>query len=701
MYNKKENSSMRINAGREKRVGIKGPLSNIICILVKLKLSSNMDATALEIGSRVHCEGEHGTVLYIGQISGMEGENGKLLIPNAGSFIKISKADLGISCPNAIKIKYGKSDHSNKTPNFINLPQNSGTERQIEMVGMEKIMGKQSNFSQLTDVVLSGMLVNGPGNEHELKDLAPNIRNLDLSENLLASWEDVNNIVKQLSHLSTLVLSKNHLNILEGGESCQECYKSLKLLVLNSMAYSWKEVLSYAIMWPFIEELFVHDNEMLILEPPSFPIFSKLKLLSLENNPLKSWNEVNKLGSLAKVAVLNKPETIVRVNEDGTQTYLGDEGNFLQAITRGLNAELRLVYTEDISWGQLQADGNWTGMVGKLQKDLADIAVFYMGMREDRMGVVDFSPSYTTEDVIFVIKKEGYLPKSLAFIKTFDSSIWIALVVVFLLMPSIFKVLLHVKNSYNQLLLMLTSYILGQAMENRNKSLKYRVVLSSWLIFATVISFSYSAVFFSLLTLPGEIQSVRNFQELSEAVVKKNYKCYIPKGSSLLDLLLKSDKKYLNTLGQTIVTNEWYIKNGPLLFNDQIDTHSALIGGRDWLGVIAGPEIWKHNYISEESLMSYPLAVSMKKNFCLKKNLVRVIHRINNAGIYYKQKDDATFQLWSKVPEKRRNVVLEAQALSLTDLAGAFLLHLAGIILAMLCFICEIVCVRCVKRNNS
>ncbi|GIY53026.1 tubulin-specific chaperone E [Caerostris extrusa] len=309
---------MRINAGREKRV--KGPLSNIICILVKLKLSSNMGATALEIGSRVHCEGEHGTVLYIGQISGMEGTwlgvewdnqlRGKhsgsykgvtyftTRIPNAGSFIKISKADLGISCPNAIKIKYGKSDHSNKTPNFINLPQNSGTERQIEMVGMEKIMGKQSNFSQLTDVVLSGMLVNGPGNEHELKDLAPNIRNLDLSENLLASWED-----------------QNHLKILEGGESCQECYKSLKLLVLNSMAYSWKEVLSCAIMWPFIEELFVHDNEMLILEPPSSPIFSKLKLLSLENNPLKSWSEVNKLGSLANLEELYLDNTTLEFIE--------------------------------------------------------------------------------------------------------------------------------------------------------------------------------------------------------------------------------------------------------------------------------------------------------------------------------------------------------------------------------------------------
>lgn len=63
-------------------------------------------------------------------------------VPNAGSFIKISKADVGISCPSALKLKYGKSNDS-KPPTFINLPQKTGHERHIEMVGMEKIMGKQ------------------------------------------------------------------------------------------------------------------------------------------------------------------------------------------------------------------------------------------------------------------------------------------------------------------------------------------------------------------------------------------------------------------------------------------------------------------------------------------------------------------------------------------------------------------------------
>ena len=64
-------------------------------------------------------------------------------IPNSGSFIRITKADLGISCPDAIRIKYGKDEYSSIVPNYVNLPQKSGASRQVEMVGMEKIKGKQ------------------------------------------------------------------------------------------------------------------------------------------------------------------------------------------------------------------------------------------------------------------------------------------------------------------------------------------------------------------------------------------------------------------------------------------------------------------------------------------------------------------------------------------------------------------------------
>ncbi|XP_054714059.1 tubulin-specific chaperone E-like [Uloborus diversus] len=283
-----------------------------------------MGAASLQLGCRIYCDGEYGTVLYIGLIDGVEGtwvgiewdnptrgkhsgsyNNRKYFetrIPNAGSFIKISKAETGISCPNAIKLKYGKDGATSAT--FINLPQKTGRERHIEMVGMEKIMGKQSNYLCLTDVVLSRTFVNGPGDKNELLELTPNIRNLDLSENLLSSWCDVIAIAEQLPHLSSLILSKNRLKLIKQ-PSIQECFSVLKMLVMNEMAYSWKEILSCASMCPFVEQLFVVSNKITELEAPLPPIFSQLTMLSLNHNPIGEWTEICKLGSLTNLTELH------------------------------------------------------------------------------------------------------------------------------------------------------------------------------------------------------------------------------------------------------------------------------------------------------------------------------------------------------------------------------------------------------------
>ncbi|XP_042895224.1 tubulin-specific chaperone E isoform X1 [Parasteatoda tepidariorum] len=284
-----------------------------------------MGVSSVEIGCRVHFEGEFGTVLYVGPIEGVDGTwlgvewdnltRGKhsgcynninyfqTSIPNAGSFIRQSKADLGISCPKAVRLKYGHEDASSVTPTYIYLPQKSGPERHVEMVGMKKIMGKQSNFHSLTNVVLSKMLINDPGEVNELKELIPNVRDLDLSQNLLSSWKSVNEIVEQLPSLDTLILSKNRLQIPESPEHL-DCYKNVKTLVINDMAYDWRKILTCAMMWPDVENLSVKDNYISNLDCPLYSMLSNLSCLSLNNNCIISWSEICKLGILQSLKEL-------------------------------------------------------------------------------------------------------------------------------------------------------------------------------------------------------------------------------------------------------------------------------------------------------------------------------------------------------------------------------------------------------------
>lgn len=64
-----------------------------------------------------------------------------------------------------------------------------------------------SKFDELVSVALRGMCVNSPGKEGEIAHSIPNIEELDISSNLLSSWEDVAGMVQQLPKLTSLNVS--------------------------------------------------------------------------------------------------------------------------------------------------------------------------------------------------------------------------------------------------------------------------------------------------------------------------------------------------------------------------------------------------------------------------------------------------------------------------------------------------------------
>ena len=64
-----------------------------------------------------------------------------------------------------------------------------------------------SQFDQLASVALRGTYVSTPGKQGEISRSIPNVQELDLSSNLLSSWEDVAGICQQLANLTTLNIS--------------------------------------------------------------------------------------------------------------------------------------------------------------------------------------------------------------------------------------------------------------------------------------------------------------------------------------------------------------------------------------------------------------------------------------------------------------------------------------------------------------
>ncbi|KAJ8950146.1 hypothetical protein NQ314_007999 [Rhamnusium bicolor] len=250
------------------------------------------------IGSRIECCGHFGTIKYIGPVEGHPGvwlgidwddvERGKhngtvngihyfqTQHPKSGSFLRKEKV-------NFAKIKEQQLLMFQQS---INAPF-------LELVGFDKITDKQSNFHSLEIVNVRLQNVSNTGAPYELNSLCPNIREIDISKNLISSWKEIFNICCQLKYLHWINISEN---ILTFPENCEDLvFPHITVLICGYMKINWEDVNKLSKVFPNIEELRVPYNNITDLSTPKHHNLKKLKVLDLEGNYIRQWSEINKL----------------------------------------------------------------------------------------------------------------------------------------------------------------------------------------------------------------------------------------------------------------------------------------------------------------------------------------------------------------------------------------------------------------------
>ncbi|XP_034244405.1 tubulin-specific chaperone E [Thrips palmi] len=293
------------------------------------------DQSEPSLGQRVDYQGYRGTIRFVGEIQNQPGtwvgvewddpsrgkhdgsHNGvsyfKTSHPTSGSFVRSTKLNFGISCVDAIHQRYGKvegstagvdSDAIFELKKQFNIPF-------VEMVGFEKVNSQQSQFNNLTVVDLGGDLVKNAGEEGELGQLCPSVRELVLTNTLIKDWRTVADITKQLAALNHLNVSENKVVVPTEEEALQlqSAFRALKRIVLNGVGCTWKEILICATMWPDVTTVSARFNRINELESPHFGVLSNLTSLYLQSNPIVDWTHVNKLGNLLSLQVLHVGET--------------------------------------------------------------------------------------------------------------------------------------------------------------------------------------------------------------------------------------------------------------------------------------------------------------------------------------------------------------------------------------------------------
>ncbi|EFN86898.1 tubulin-specific chaperone E [Harpegnathos saltator] len=283
-----------------------------------------------QIASRIECDGYRGTLKYVGPVGNTKGQwlgidwddstrgkhNGtyegieyfQARHSTSGSFIRPAKAKFGISCPQAIEMRYGLIDDDLAG---IDREEVSNLKKEInapflELVGFSKVNKKQSKFDQLKIVWLREQCVSNAGESKELEELCPNLEELDISRNLINSWKIIADICSQLHSLARLDVSENHLPVEEDVVALKNSFSTVKHLTIARMNYNWSDIQQCLSMFPSIEELSVSFNIVTTIEDiPLRTNLIKIVTLILEGNLISNSDEILKLGSLPCLEYLN------------------------------------------------------------------------------------------------------------------------------------------------------------------------------------------------------------------------------------------------------------------------------------------------------------------------------------------------------------------------------------------------------------
>ncbi|KAK6918072.1 CAP Gly-rich domain [Dillenia turbinata] len=282
----------------------------------------------LKIGDRVHAVGDRrriGTVKYVGAVEGHSGlwvgidwDNGdakhdgsfngvryfQATSPKSASFVRPHNLSRGISFLDALKLRYCNHSSTKQEEDEMYVLSANNQRVSVQLVGKEKIEDKLSRFEELTTASLSYLGVNSTGCSSEISAIVSNLKELDLTGNLLSEWKDVGAICEQLPALRVLNLTNNRMSHEVKGLPSLE---NIRVLVLNNTGVDWLQVEMLKQWMPAIEELHLMGNNITAIIPAFSSVvegFNSLCLLNLEDNYLDQWDEILKLSQLRSLEQL-------------------------------------------------------------------------------------------------------------------------------------------------------------------------------------------------------------------------------------------------------------------------------------------------------------------------------------------------------------------------------------------------------------
>lgn len=370
---------------------------------------------------------------------------------------------------------------------------------------------------------------------------------------------------------------------------------------------------------------------------------------------------------------------------NGNETRYIRDAPVLTILSQVLNFNYKFVEPTDGLLGEPSDDGNFSGMIGMLQREEVDIAFGKISITESRASAVDFSFPYQYIPVTFITDKPRAFPDKYAIMHPFEFSVWIALAISLMLIQLISYAFFKIKNySFQIILLKFYGSLLEKSLDIKSRKLSLKTLILSWILGAMLVSFAYKAVFFSFLIFPT-LSGIRNIRELSRATEDSSFRCSTYVGTKVYAEILRSGGETWNTIAKCLSRNDMHTDDVEAFLQQFPAQEKAFIGQKQHLMSVS-----KGYFITDDFFFISSVGFAVRKSFRYKDVLDKHIIRMGSAGILSKfERDEEFFMSLGKgknyAEEQNRN-----RQLSLEDFEGAFIILGFGHILASVALILEI-----------
>lgn len=400
---------------------------------------------------------------------------------------------------------------------------------------------------------------------------------------------------------------------------------------------------------------------------------------------------------------------------DSTTPYVtyesGLEVSYIKLVAEKLNLTLRFrpPPANNEKWGNLTDDGTFTGLLGDVVYDRADIGFAAWPLHPRLLMIMDATKSYYRDDWLWWVPCAKEVPRWKSISMVFLPSTWIALlvsvifaVVVILCMVTCEPTELKTYRNFVNCVSNVWATVLGVSIPLMPKTVPVRMFLISWIWYCLAINTIFQTFLISFLIEPGLQHQMNSIEEILASKVKYGYNegfdVAVHDAEDELSKVILQNRIACNE-GNTPPCLDWMAHHG---------NFSLLCSKLTLDRYLLIPEYLDKNgkpLICQAGGLFFPLnyVTYMAKWNPLLNRFNDMITRILESGILGNWLESGLYlqRVRARIAD-RRATVGEYYDLSLEHSQGIFAVLLPGIALSVAVFSLELFCNRlsCIRLNN-